>query len=129
MVIKGTTDQNRSRRWLVAGGVVVAALAGTWLALGNTGIFPTGPTHYVAIVNDTSSALAWSCSWSDLHLSPGESGQLEIKESSDEIFGCVYGGGVPQPVIKSNDLCPSVDVLLTVNQMTASDFVKKFHCR
>lgn len=83
-----------------------------------------GPSHHVSIVNDTGAELDWSCSWSDLRLSPGETGAIRIPDEPSEQFGCV-----PQPASLRQDICPGLDSMTAGAEFTAADFIERFRCR
>lgn len=83
-----------------------------------------GPSHSVSLSNDTGADLDWSCSWSDLRLAAGETGEIRIPEHPHEEFGCV-----PQPASLRQDMCPSIQLMTAGAVFTATDFAQRFRCR
>lgn len=95
--------------------------AGLWVGDQLFGVH--GPSHYVSITNDTGADLDWSCSWSDLRLAPGETGELRILDQPDQDYGCV-----PQPTSHRADICPNVGAMTDGASFTATGFAERYRC-
>ncbi|NRD10084.1 hypothetical protein [Rathayibacter agropyri] len=102
---------------------VLAALTAAGLWVGDQLFGVHGPSHYVSITNDTGADLNWSCSWSDLRLAPGETGELRILDQPDQDYGCV-----PQPTSHRADICPKVGAMIDGASFTATGFAERYRC-
>jgi hypothetical protein len=112
---------------IALGALAVVAAAVLWVGDLLFGVH--GPSHYVSITNDTGASLTWSCSWSDLHLAAGETGQLRILDQPDQDYGCVPQAATPfVAAAHNNDICPSLTSMTEGRQFTATDFAKTYRC-
>lgn len=113
--------QRRLVRLSIAlGALAVVAAAVLWVGDLLFGVH--GPSHYVSIT-DTGASLIWSCSWSDLHLAAGETGQLRILDQPDQDYGCV-----PQPATHHDDICPSLQAMIDGARFTATELIQGYRC-
>jgi hypothetical protein len=111
----------RHRRDLLLGAVVVVALTAIgWGAVFAVTYFLVDqdrrlPHHEVTITNDTSKAISWNCTWSDLSLGPGQTGSIEILNDPGEDFGCEYG---------NHSLIPPIEGMKSGRHFVVSDWLK-----
>jgi hypothetical protein len=75
------------------------------------------PHHWVTITNDTSKTISWTCTWSDLNLSPGQTGSIEILNDPDQDFGCGHDD-------QGTWFIPSIDDMKSGSHFTVSDWLK-----
>lgn len=102
---------------------ILGALAAAVLWISDLAFGVHGPSHYVSVTNDTEAAIDWSCSWSDLRLAPGETGELRILDQPDQDYGCV-----PQPTTHHDDICPSLQAMTDGARFTATELIQGYRC-
>ncbi|QHC68031.1 hypothetical protein GSU68_16635 [Rathayibacter sp. VKM Ac-2759] len=79
--------------------------------------------HEVLLTNDTAAPIDWSCSWSDIQLSPGATAPIRILDHPDQDFACVTGPDIGQDVT-----CASAMSLTAGRHLTVTEWLRTFRC-
>ncbi|KQQ05754.1 MULTISPECIES: hypothetical protein [unclassified Rathayibacter] len=125
MTDAGAPPRASRRRGIVVGLAVAVAVVGV-ADVGLVALDPfatRAPSHEISLTNDTAATISWSCSWSEIELSPGATAPIRVLDHPDQDFGCVTGPDIGQDVTCANALSVTAG-----RQFTATEWLRAFRC-